>query len=80
MELPEKPCASIDARLRDWDVLLGFRYSPTWQRQQKARSVIFGGPVGGPPGTFDETCSSRQWRGVFAPTLLRNFRANLQIS
>src|SRR5439155_1247460 len=53
MELPEKPCASIDARLRDWDVLLGFRYSPTWQRQQIARSVIFGGPVGSRYGTFD---------------------------
>jgi SpoIVB peptidase S55 len=29
MELPRKPYASIDARLRDWDVLLGFTYSPT---------------------------------------------------
>ena len=58
--------------------MLGFRYSPTGQRKQNARRVIFGGPVGGPPGTFHETCASRQRCGVFASTLLRNFRATFK--
>src|SRR5580700_5985492 len=42
MELLAKPCASIDAELRVWDVLLGlkFRYSPTRQTEYKAKCKL----------------------------------------
>src|SRR5580700_5091711 len=42
MELLAKPCASIDAELRVWDVLLGlkFRYSPTRQTEYRAKCKL----------------------------------------
>jgi hypothetical protein len=35
-----KPCASIDAELRDWDVLLGFHYPLLPGKPDPERDVI----------------------------------------
>ena len=53
-EASENPCASIDAELRDWDVLLGFRTLSSQQIAYKARSVTLWleNQVGGSRGKF----------------------------